>query len=69
PTEKIYGTAAPGSEVSATSPFGSASMTVGSSGEYALVIDFNNPTPNDEFTIDVTVDGTAFAFSFTYAPE
>jgi len=50
PTEKIFGTAPPGSEVSATSPFGSASMTVGGTGEYALVITFNAPTPNEAFT-------------------
>ena len=64
--EKIYGTAPPGSEVSATSPFGSASMTVGGTGQYALVISFNNPTPNEAFTISVTVAGQPFSFSFKY---
>ncbi len=66
PTEKIYGTAPPGSDVSATSPYGSASMTVGGTGEYALVITFNSPPPNEAFTISVTVAGEPFTFSFTY---
>jgi hypothetical protein len=66
PTEKIYGTAPPGSEVSATSPYGSASMSVGGDGEYSLVIDFNDPPPNESFTISVTVAGEPFTFSFTY---
>ncbi len=66
PTEKIYGTAPPGREVAATSPYGSASMTVGGTGEYALVITFNSPPANEAFTISVTVAGEPFTFSFTY---
>ena len=41
-------------------------MTVGGTGEYALVISFNAPTPNEAFTISVTVAGEPFSFSFTY---
>ena len=66
PTEKLYGTAPPGSEVSATNPYASASMTVGGTGEYSLVISFSNPPPNESFTISVTVAGEPFTLSFMY---
>jgi len=66
PAEKIYGAAPPGTLVSATSEYGSSSMTVGGGGEYSLVISFNNPTPNESFTISVTVGGESFSFSFTH---
>ncbi len=50
----------------ATSPYGSASMTVDDTGQYRLRIAFSNPPPNAVFTISVTVAGEPFSFSFTY---
>jgi hypothetical protein len=66
PNEKFVGTAPPGSLVSVSSPFGSKSMTVDGSGAFILTITFVDPTPNEAFTIDVTVAEESFSFSFTY---
>jgi hypothetical protein len=71
--EKIYGTAPPGALVSATSPYGSASMTVGDGGSYALIVAFASPPPGEAFGIEVSIDDggaslLAKTFSFTYSP-
>jgi len=66
PREKITGTAGPNSDVSATSPYGSASTTVDGAGEFRLVISFTDPPPNESFFIRVSVAGQLFRFSFTY---
>jgi len=41
-------------------------MTVDGTGDYKLVIPFTDPPPNESFTINVTVAGEPFTFSFTY---
>ena len=44
-------------------------MTVDGTGSFTLLINFTNPTPNEAFTVNVTVADQPFSFSFTYVVD
>ncbi|MEE8497148.1 MAG: hypothetical protein V3S62_01285 [Acidimicrobiia bacterium] len=68
--EKFFGTATPGLVVSAESPYGSATTTVGETGEWDLKLWFDDLPANDPFDIVVRIAGETFSFGFvsTYEP-
>jgi len=68
--EKFFGSATPGLVVSAESPYGSATTTVGDTGEWNLKLWFDDLPANDPFDIVVRIAGETFTFGFvsTYEP-
>lgn len=69
PFEKFYGTGSPGMRITASSPYGSNSTTIGDSGEWALGIEFHS-SPGTTFPITVsTSTGWSKTYSFTHVGE
>jgi hypothetical protein len=62
--DKFFGSAPPGSAVSATSPFGSAEAFAGDNGQWNLKLWFSELPFDDPFEITVDVAGEEFVFSF-----
>ena len=62
---KFYGIAIPGTTVTATSEYGSASTVVGPTGEFVIKVSFTDPPYNVAFPVTVTRDGESHAFTFT----
>lgn len=63
--EKFFGTAPPGTEVVATSAYGSASAVADDHGRWHLKLWFEGPLPLDEpFDVTLTMGSETFTFSF-----
>lgn len=66
PYEKFFGTAPPGTEIVATSEFGSASTTAGEHGSWLLKVWFEGQPAGEPFPITVMVGEQAFEFDFLW---
>jgi len=66
PYTQFVGTAPAGTQVLATSAYGSADLVVGESGEFSLKVWFSNPPAGVRFPITVKVDGEVYGeYHFT----
>lgn len=65
PFEKFFGTAPPGTEITITSAYGSASGEAWDEGEWYLKVFFTGAPVGEAFPVSVTVGDTSFTFSFT----
>lgn len=69
PYDIYYGTAPPGTTVSATSAYGSGSTTANDKGEWSLKVFFSGAPSGKSFTVTVNIAGTTFPFSFTWTQQ
>ena len=71
PYERFFGTAPPGTVVTAVSEYGSADTTTGESGHWSLKVWFESAPQAAEFVVMVTVGDEAFPFPFVwlFAPD
>lgn len=69
PVEKFYGTGSPGMAITAASKYGTASTTIGKSGEWWLEVGFSS-TPGTTFPVTVTTStGWSKTYSFSHLGE
>lgn len=66
PYDVYYGTAPPGTAVSASSAYGSGSTTANEKGEWSLKVWFSGMPSGQSFTVTLNVGGTTFPFGFTW---
>ena len=67
PYDKFSGTGSPGQVVTLTSPYGTASTTVGWDGKWSTKIWFTDPPPNTPFTVTVQIgESWSAGYSFTW---
>ena len=66
PYTQFYGTAAPGTVVTAFSAFGAADTVVGESGEFHLKLFFEDPPSGVPFPVTLTVGDENHDFTFTW---
>jgi len=66
PFAKYYGTAPPGTVVTAVSEFGSADTTAGEEGQWELGIWFEGAPAGEGFPVTVTVGDEVFQFTFAW---
>ena len=67
--EKFFGSAPPGSTVSAASPYGSGDTTAGDDGRWNLKLWFSELPLDDPFQITLDVAGETFLFNFVSIHE
>jgi hypothetical protein len=66
PYTKFYGAADPGTVVLAYSPYGSADLVVGESGEFSLKLFFEGAPTGASFPVTLTVGDQEYDFEFTW---
>jgi len=65
PYTQFYGTADPGTVVVASSPYGTADLEVGESGEFSLKLFFEGAPSGFTFPVTLTVGDVEYQFEFT----
>lgn len=68
PYDEFYGTAAAGSTITVSSPYGSGSTTVKADGSWYVKVFFPTAPPYESFTVDVSSAQGAKSFSFIHTP-
>jgi hypothetical protein len=66
PYTQFYGVAEPGTVVTAYSPYGTADLVVGESGEFSLKLFFDGAPTGVTFPVTLTVGGTKYDYEFTW---